>query len=158
MAKSTGNGPKGKGPLPSKRRKIKQGAEKWAKYTVEQKIFVIKLHKDGKPFNKIRKLYHEKYGGALIPSSTLSSWYSQKKKIMSGISEFWGDFKTDKVTSSVTRVYNTQRPRILVDIEFFFIKIYQTVSAKWHKCDKKAIKIFGLKLYNKLKEMGLYDI
>ena len=60
-----------------------------------RRFFVIKLHKDGKPFNKIRKLYHKKYGGALIPSSTLSSWYSQKKKIMSGISEFCGDFKTD---------------------------------------------------------------
>ena len=158
MAKSTGNGPKGKGPLPSKRRKIKQGAEKRAKYTVEQKIFVIKLHKDGKPFNKIRKLYHEKYVGALIPSSTLSSWYSQKKKIMSGISEFCGDFKTDKVTSSVTRVYNTQRPQILVDTEYFLLKYIKQLVLNGTNVTKKAIKIFGLKLYNKLKEMSLYDI
>ena len=107
---------KGKGLVgrSSKRRGAKQLSR--VSYNMEQKIFAINHKNNGKPYSEIHPLYKDRYG-VLVPSSTLSSWYSDegKKKVL----DLCVNFKVNQVTKDATRVNNAQRPHIMLYTEYF---------------------------------------
>ena len=106
---------------------------------MEQKIFAIDHKNAGKSYSDIRRLYKDRFG-VLVPSSTLSTWYSAKcvKKVL----DLCVNFKVNQVTCGVTRLTNIQRLRIMIDTEYFLVRLNSRCVHNGAYVTKSAIKHF----------------
>ena len=123
MAKNNGKGgKKGKGPATKKIKKvIKQN--KRTTWTLEQKAFACNLKREGKRVQDIKKAFEEKFGLS-IQSSTLATFYNEKNM------ERYRDYgqKDTRMASVETSINKTQRPTIIVDMEFALVSRVQESS------------------------------
>ena len=121
MSKHNGEGSKkGKGPATKNSKKVIKEPKR-ALYTLEQKFFACDLKKSGKRPKEILKLFKDKYGLAPKPS-TLATFY--KPENMKRFEEY--GHRDTRMASVETSINKTQRPTIMVDMEFALLSIYRT--------------------------------
>ena len=105
---------KGKGPQKKKVKVVKPTIRH--SYTFEQKNFARVLKKEGKQPHEIIKIFKEKYDVEVKPS-TLATWYNTKNM---ETHELRGSRNTS-MASVETHVNPTQRPTIMIDMEFALV-------------------------------------
>ena len=142
MAKHNGKGSKkGKGPK-----------TKRALYMLEQKFFACNLKKSGKKPKEISKLFNEKY--CLSPkASTLATFY--KPENMKRFEEF--GHRDTRMASVETSINKTQRPTIIVVMEFAVISMVKKQINVGNAVTKSCLKKMGKNLFNRLRALLIYD-
>ena len=88
------------------------------KFTCEQKNLARELKKDGKQPQEIIEIFKQRYG-VVLKSSTLSTWYNTTNMANH---EQRGPTNTS-MASVETHVNPTQRPTILIDMEFALVSM-----------------------------------
>ena len=120
MPKSDGKGKKGKRPAkgpPKKKVKVIK-PKKRETWTCEQKNFVRELKKEGKEPKEIIQIFKKKYG-VLVKASTLATWYNETN--MAKYEQRAS--KNTSMASVETHVNPTQRPTIMIDMEFALVSM-----------------------------------
>ena len=152
MGKSNGKRSRnGKGPLKKRVRVEKQ--RKRVSWTMEQRDFVCKIRKEeGKEAHEILKIFKERYGVVPKPS-TLSTWYNKENMALYE--------KRGPRNSSMAKVEKhhnpTQRPTILIDMEFALVGMLKKASNTGTVTTKGSIQKMGLGIFRKLRALNIYD-
>ena len=121
------------------------------KFTCEQKNLARELKKDGKQPQEIIEIFKQRYG-VVLKSSTLSTWYNTTNMANH---EQRGPTNTS-MASVETHVNPTQRPTIVIDMEFALlsmIKKYNIVSVT----RKGTLSEMGKCLFDKLRALDIYE-
>ena len=143
-----GKGP-AKGPPKKKVKVLKKIIRQ--KWTCEQKNLARELKKEGKQPHEIIKIFKEKYDVEVKPS-TLATWYNTRNM---ATHEQRGPRNTS-MASVETHVNPTQRPTIVIDMEFALlsmIKKYNIVSVT----RKGTLSEMGKCLFDKLRALDIYE-
>ena len=135
---------RGKGPA------IKE--HKRTSYTLEQKLFACDLKKSGKRPKEILKLFKDKYGLAPKPS-TLATFY--KAENMKRFEEY--GHRDTRMASVETTINKTQRPTIMVDMEFALLSMVKKSITIGNAVTKSSLKKMGKNLFNRLRALLIYD-
>ena len=141
---------KGKCP-PQKKVKIIKKNKKQT-YTLEHKNYARELKKQGKQPHEIKKLFMEKYEVEVRPS-TLATWYNKSNMERH---EQRGHTNTS-MASVETHVNPSQRPTILIDMEFALVQQVEKSNNSGTVTTKKTLKKMGQCLFNKLRALKIYD-
>ena len=149
--KSSKNGKgRAKGPVTKKVKVLKP--TKRIKFTVEQRWYACELKKsDIKPI-EILRLFKEKYG-VEPTSSTLATWYNadNMKKYEERAT------KNTSMASVETHMNPTQRPTILIDMEFALVSMLKKANNIGSVITKGSLKKMGRTIFNKLRALNIYD-
>ena len=129
-----------KGP-PQKKVKIIKRNKKQT-YTLEHKNYARELKKQGKQPHEIKKLFMEKYEVEVKPS-TLATWYNKSNMERH---EQRGHTNTS-MASVETHVNPSQRPTIVIDMEFALVQQVEKSNNSGTVTTKKTLmKMGALKL------------
>ena len=139
-----------KGPPQKKVKIIKKN--KRQTWTVEQKNYARELKKQGKQPHEIKKLFMEKYEVEVTPS-TLATWYNQSNMARH---EQRGPTNTS-MASVETHVNPTQRPTIMIDMEFALVSMIKKANNIGSVTTKGTLKKMGIGIFNKLRALNIYD-
>ena len=152
MPKSDGNrGRQGKAPATNKPKKIIK-KEKRHLFTMEQKYFACELKKSGKKPKEIASLFEERYKVKLT-SSTLSTFYNAEN-----MKRYETMGHSETVMASVeTSINRTQRPTIIIDMEFALICMLKKSLNLGTAVRKKAIKTMAKDIFERLRGLQIYD-
>ena len=142
---------KGKGPKTKKSKKVIKEPKR-ALYTLEQKFFACDLKKSGKRPKEISKLFNEKYGFS-PKASTLATFY--KPQNMERFEEF--GHRDTRMASVETSLNKTQRPTIMVDMEFALLSMVKKSLNIGHAVTRSYLKKMGKDLFKRLRALQLYD-
>ena len=141
MPKHNGeNSKRGKGPAkgPAKKKKKVLKQHKRTKFTIEQRFYACELKKSGKKAKEISRLFLKKYG--VVPtSSTLATFYNAKNM---RLYEERGSRNTS-MSSVETHINPTQRPTILIDMEFALVSILKKANNMGSVITKVTLKKMG---------------
>ena len=155
MAKSNGKRSRnGKGPAkgpPKKKVKVVKTTTRQT-WTCEQKDLARELKKEGKEPHEIMKIFKEKYGVEPSPS-TLSTWYNTRNMAKH---EQRGP-RSSSMAKVETHVNPTQRPTILIDMEFALVSMLKKASNIGTVTTKGSVKKMGLGIFKKLRSLNIYD-
>ena len=139
-----------KGPPQKKVKIIKKN--KRQKWTVVQKNHARELKKQGKQPQEIIKIFKEKYKVEVRPS-TLATWYNTSNMARH---EQRGPTNTS-MASVETHVNPTQRPTIVIDMEFALVQQVKKSNNSGTVTTKSTLMHLGQTLYNKLRALNIYD-
>ena len=139
-----------KGP-PQKKVKIIKRNKKQT-WTFEHKNYARELKKQGKQPHEIKKLFMEKYEVEVRPS-TLATWYNKSNMERH---EQRGHTNTS-MASVETHVNPSQRPTIVIDMEFALVQQVEKSNNSGTVTTKKTLKKMGQCLFNKLRALKIYD-
>ena len=139
-----------KGPPQKKVKIIKKN--KRQKWTVEQKNHARELKKQGKQPQEIIKIFKEKYKVEVRPS-TLATWYNTSNMARH---EQRGPTNTS-MASVETHVNPSQRPTIVIDMEFALVQQVKKSNNAGTVTTKKTLMKMGKGLFNKLRALNIYD-
>ena len=138
-----------KGP-PKKRVKMYKKIKRQT-WTVEQKNYARELKKEGKQPHEIRKLFMEKYE-VEVTSSTLATWYNK-----SNMERHEQSGHTNTSMASVeTHVNPSQRPTIVIDMEFALVQQVKKSNNSGTVTTKSTLMHMGQTLFNKLRTLNIY--
>ena len=144
-----GTGP-AKGPPKKKVKVLKETTRQ--KFTCEQKNHARDLKKDGKQPHEIIKIFKEIYDVEVKPS-TLATWYNTKNM---ETHELRGSRNTS-MASVETHVNPTQRPTIMIDMEFALVGMIKKANNIGTVTTKGTLKKMGKGIFNKLRALNIYD-
>ena len=144
-----GKGP-AKGPPKKKVKVLKKTIRQ--KWTCEQKNHARDLKKEGKQPHEIIKIFKEKYDVEVKPS-TLATWYNTKNM---ETHELRGSRNTS-MASVETHVNPTQRPTIMIDMEFALVCMIKKANNIGTVTTKGTLKKMGKGIFNKLRALNIYD-
>ena len=122
------------------------------KFTCEQKNLARELKKDGKQPQEIIEIFKQRYG-VVVKASTLSTWYNTTNMANH---ERRGPTNTS-MASVETHVNPTQRPTILIDMEFALVSMIKKSNNIVSVTRKRTVKKMGKSLFNKLRALDIYD-
>ena len=140
--KKQGKGP-AKGPPKKKVKVLKKTIRQ--KWTCEQKNHARDLKKEGKQPHEIIKIFKEIYDVEVKPS-TLATWYNTKNM---ETHELRGSRNTS-MASVETHVNPTQRPTIMIDMEFALVGMIKKANNIGTVTTKGTLKKMGKSIFNKL--------
>ena len=144
-----GKGP-AKGPPKKKVKVIKKTIRH--KWTCEQKDLARELRKEGKQPHEIIKIFKEKYDVEVKPS-TLATWYNTRNM---ATHDQRGPRNTS-MASVETHVNPTQRPTIMIDMEFALVSMIKKANNIGTVTTKGTLKKMGKGIFNKLRALNIYD-
>ena len=146
MPKSDGKGgKKGKAPATNKPRKIIK-KEKRHKFTMAQKYYACKLKKSGKKPKEIAEEFEKRFN-VKPGSSTLATFYNAEN-----MKRYETMGPSDTVTTSVeTSINRTQRPTILIDMEFALLCMVKKSLNVGSAVKKRAIKSMAKEVFERLR-------
>ena len=142
-----GKGP-AKGPPKKKVKVFKKNIRQ--KFTCEQKNLARELKKEGKQPHEIIKIFKEKYDVEVKPS-TLATWYNTRNM---ATHEQRGPRNTS-MASVETHVNPTQRPTIMIDMEFALLSMIKKSNNIGSVTTKGTLKKVGVGIINKLRALNI---
>ena len=122
------------------------------KFTCEQKNLARELKKDGKQPQEIIEIFKQRYG-VVLKSSTLSTWYNTTNMANH---ERRGPTNTS-MASVETHVNPTQRPTILIDMEFALVSMIKKYDNIVSVTRKGTLSKMGKSLFDKLRALDIYE-
>ena len=146
-------GRKGKDPATKKPKKsIKKNKEKRHVFTLQQKYFACELKTLGKKPKEIATLFEKRYGVRPI-SSTLSSFYKKEN-----LERYEKLGHRETVMASVeTSINKTQRPTIMIDMEFALLCMLKKSLNVGNAVTKSAIKKMAKDIFSRLRALQIYN-
>ena len=114
---------------------------------MEVKAFALDKYDEGIKQLKIIAMIKKRFGYTVIPS-TVSTWKKNSDRIRSVV--------IDKFTSKELRVNPSQRPRILIDMEYFLVMYIIRQQDNSIPLTKLCITTQARLLYTKLANTGIY--
>ena len=140
----------GKGPSRKKVKMYKTTTRQ--RYTCEQKNLARDLKKEGKQPHEIIKIFKDKYD-VVVKASTLATWYNPKNMETH-------EQRVSRNTSMAhveTHVNPTQRPTIMIDMEFALVGMIKKANNIGTATTRKSLRKMGKAIFDKLRASNIYD-
>ena len=122
------------------------------KFTCEQKNFARALKNEGKKPCEIKKRFKDRYG-VVVKASTMSTWYNEKNME----THEQRVSRNTSMASVETHVNPSQRPTIMIDMEFALVGMIKKANNIGTATTRKSLKKMGKGIFDKLRALDIYE-
>ena len=122
------------------------------KFTCEQKNLARDLKNEGKQPREIIKIFKDRYD-VMVKASTMATWYNHKNME----THEQRVSRNTSMASVETHVNPSQRPTIMIDMEFALVGMIKKANNIGTATTRKALKKMGKGIFDKLRALNIYD-